>query len=300
MKNINVDDLNSLVRNNKIGILSMILKGLVFSLITILISKLSKSIHTFEIFFLTMIVRLICLFPFLISKKYRSFNINNAKFYFIRAALTSLSLFSWFFVLKISKNVIDVTAISFITPLFTVIAGWFFTKEQLNAKMIQGLLVGFIGVLIIIRPGFAEIGKAEILALCTAIIWAFTDVVVKIQSRSEGLYNQTFINTALMILFSAPLALMVWKQPNIEQIYYIIITGVLFLINNLTLTLSYKYADFIIVAPFSFTRLIFTSLFAFIFFNEVINGWEICGTIIIAISNIYIIYVERAYNKQFK
>jgi S-adenosylmethionine uptake transporter len=234
-----------------------------------------------------------CIIPWIIAKKATEIKMQRPKLFIIRSLLTTASLILWFYVLEISVTVIDATAISYMTPLFTVLAGWLFVHEKMNSKLIAALLIGFIGALIILRPGFTRVSLAEILAIATAFIWALTDIVIKIQSRIESIISQTFFNTILMILFSAPLAYSVWVTPPLNEIYYVIIIGVLFLINNVTLTLSYRAADLIVVAPFSFTRLLFTSILAFIFFGETIDNYELIGSMVILCASVYIIYTQK-------
>ncbi|AIL65090.1 EamA-like transporter family protein [Rickettsiales bacterium Ac37b] len=290
-------------KKNIRGIAWMLLKCLVFTIISMMISKISHQIHIFEILFLTMLVRLLCLFPWVFYTKRENLQINVPKLYILRSILTTISLILWFYVLKITP-IVEATAISYTTPLFSVIAAAIFLQEKLTSQHIMALSIGFLGAIIALHPNleyFNRIQLGGLLTLVTACIWALTDIVSKIQSDKEHIGAQTFYNTLCMALFSLPLALMVWTTPTISQITWVMVIGLLFLINHLSLTWSYYHADIMVVAPFTFSRICFTIILAYLFFNDTPDLYSIIGATIILGSSLYILYIEKyKYNTLYR
>ncbi|MFV9875129.1 MAG: DMT family transporter [Rickettsiales endosymbiont of Dermacentor nuttalli] len=283
------------LKSNLRGILWMLLKSLVFTIISMMISKITHQIHVFQILFLTMLVRLICLLPWTFYTKQENLRINIPKLYMIRSILTTFSLILWFYVLKITP-IVEATAISYTTPLFSVIAAAVFLQEKLSNQHIMALSIGFFGAIIALHPNLEYFNKLQLgglLTLVTACIWALTDIISKIQSDKEHIVAQTFYNTLCMTIFSMPLALLVWQTPTLSQVIWIIIIGLLFLINHLALTWSYYNANIMVVAPFTFSRICFTIILAYLFFNDTPDLYSIIGANVILGSSLYILYIEK-------
>ncbi|MFN7095820.1 MAG: EamA family transporter, partial [Burkholderiales bacterium] len=133
--------------------------------------------------------------------------------------------------------------------------------------------------------------------LAAAFMWAVSDIIMKYQLKSDSYDTQIFYLTLLITLFTLPLALWQWQMPNFKEGIWLIIAGLLFYINFHGLFWAYHYADLTVVMPYDFSRLIFTSLFAYFIFNEHPNKPTIIGATVIVMSTLYVVYKEKKQGK---
>ncbi|MFN7038608.1 MAG: DMT family transporter [Alphaproteobacteria bacterium] len=278
-------------KNNLIGIFWNLIKCLAFSLVSILSKILSDDLHVFQIFFIAMCIRVLIFLPVLFSKKTINLSIHNYKFYFIRSILTTCGLILWFYTLSITP-INEATIVSYTAPLFTILLAHLILKENLSIKYLTVTLLGFLGTIIAVHAKFSSFNSGFLLAFITTIIWALTNIVSKIQATNEGIYSQMFYNTILMAIFSMPFAIQYWQPLNFSNFSLLFLIALFFLVNNISLTLSFKYGDLVIVSPFEFSRLIFSYILAYFYFNETMDIYKILGSIVILITSIYLIRLE--------
>ncbi len=187
----------------------------------------------------------------------------------------------------------DVTAVSFTGPLFTTVLAVFILKEKIGIHRIIGLVVGFIGMMIVVKPGMNSFEPASLVIMGAVVIWAFVDISIKVLGRTEPVFNQTFYLTLCVSAFSLPLALSKWHMPELSDLPALIILGLLFLLNIIAVTNAYKYADFSVVMPVDFSRLVMTAIVGYVIFGEHLSLTTILGSLVIISSILYIAHRER-------
>lgn len=271
-----------------IGIFWMVLHCLNFAIMSVMVRLCSQEgLPVFEIFFLSTLIAFFCMLAWAIYTKGKQLSINTPWLYAVRVILGMIGMILWFYVLKIIP-LTEATAISYTSPLFSAFAAILLLHERTDKYRIMALIMGFIGVILVIRPGYAVIEMGALLAILVSAIWAIVDIVTKMQTRSETLSTQTFYITLFISLLSLPLAISIWQPPTTQQWVSLIILGGVFLFNFFAIFQAYRYADLTLLLPIDFSRLLFTLLFAYMLFNEVMDIWSGVGAIIILSSAIYI------------
>ena len=226
------------------------------------------------------IFALAILMPY-IYKNYRNiFTRNKLTINILRASSGFLSMTMWFYAVSMIP-IADAVSISFIVPSLTTIFAIIFLKEKINIKNWISIIIGFIGVLIIIRPGFKEFNIAYLLMIVSACFWAISNILTKILSASQQPINFVAYLTTIMTILSVPFGVFYIQPLTIFSIFLLIAMAIISNLSYFLLSKSYSKADLSIVQPFDFTRLIFSALIGYFIFDEKVDLLTIVGSLII-------------------
>ena len=216
-----------------------------------------------------------------IYKNYRNiFTGNKLTINILRASSGFLSMTMWFYAVSMIP-IADAVSISFIVPSLTTIFAIIFLKEKINIKNWISIIIGFIGVLIIIRPGFKEFNIAYLLMIVSACFWAISNILTKILSASQQPINVVAYLTTIMTILSVPFGVFYIQPLTIFSIFLLIAMAIISNLSYFLLSKSYSKADLSIVQPFDFTRLIFSALIGYFIFDEKVDLLTIVGSLII-------------------
>ena len=181
---------------------------------------------------------------------------------------------------------VEVTAISFSTALFTVILAALVLRESVGWRRWGATLVGFVGVLAMLRPGAEAFAPVALLPIGMAIGFAVAVTVVKILPKQESRLTLLFYFFLMTICMAAPLA--DWRWPDPAQWFLLILLGLLGTASQSMIISAFKVGDASFVAPFDYIRLLFAWLAGQAFFAEVPDLWTLAGAAVIIASNLYI------------
>lgn len=289
-----------LQKNNPVaGISWFVLHCLMFAFISIITKILmQQGLHVFGIVFFQTLLGSLMLLPRIILRHLKGIRALSYKLQLARAVLWVAATIAFFYATQ-KIPVGRAIAISFTVPLFTSIFAVIFLKEKLHFRRIMALVFGFIGMLIIIRPGFESFESASLLVVAAAFMWSMTDIMIKIVGQTHHAFVNTFYFTVCGAICTLPVALLVWQTPNGAQMLWLALLSVLFVTNMISITKSYECCDLTIVMPFVFTELIFVATLAYFVFGEVISVSTAIGSIIIIASSCYIAYRERKERGHF-
>ena len=184
--------------------------------------------------------------------------------------------------------------LAFVAPLFVAALSPFFLKEKVGIRRWTAVFIGFIGTLIVIRPGFLEYNLATFAALGTGFCYGFYLIITRKLSTSD--------NPLLTLLFTGVVGVIiltffmpsVWINPTPNQWYLMAIIGLIASVAHFFIILSLKYADASKLAPLGYTEIITNVIISYYFFNELPDNWTYLGLFIIVLSGIYV--SRREYN----
>ena len=178
--------------------------------------------------------------------------------------------------------------LAFVAPLFVTAFSPFFLKEKVGIRRWTAVSIGFIGTLIVIRPGFIEFNLATFAALGNGICYGFYLIITrKLSSSDNSLLTLLFsgiVGTIILSLFMPS----VWVNPSVNQWYMMAIIGLIASIAHLFIILSLKYADASKLAPLGYTEIITNILISYYFFYELPDNWTYLGLFIIVLSGLYV------------
>lgn len=181
----------------------------------------------------------------------------------------------------------EATAVQFLSPLIVTVLAVIFLKEQMDAVRWLAVCAGFIGVLIIIRPGSGVFAWSALLPLGTAILFASYQVITRKLAGLESVYTSIFypgVVGSLMLLATLP---MQWVAPqSLAHAALLALAGIVGGAAHLILIRAYDYAPASRLAPFSYAQLIWVTLTGFLVFDNLPDGWSLFGIAVLAASGI--------------
>ena len=202
------------------------------------------------------------------------------KWYLLRSALFFVAVWSWLSVIdKIPLP--QLYAIGFTAPILSSVLSVLILKERFTRVKAIALIGGFMGVLLIIRPGLDGFSLLNLVPLFCALNWASAQVISKHLSGSQSPYQMTFVLSSSFVLFTSGISVVQWVPPTQIQWGILVVLGGLIVLTHTCLVRAYKLADLSLLAPFEFLNLVFASLLGWMFFSEVVDFWTIFGGCII-------------------
>lgn len=205
----------------------------------------------------------------------------------LRASLAFAGMLTWFWGLG-RMPLGEAVALHFTLPLWAVLLAGFVLRERVSFERWAATCLGFGGVMVILRPGMADIDTASVVVLVSAAFYAGTVIYVKYLARTDSAVVITFYNSLIISLIAIVPAAIVWETPEWRLIPYIVVLGATGTFAPILFTRALKLADASIMVPFDFLRLPFTALAAFFAFGEVPTTPTWIGAAIIAVSIWYL------------
>jgi drug/metabolite transporter (DMT)-like permease len=155
-----------------------------------------------------------------------------------------------------------------------------------------------IGVLIILRPGTSAFHPAAFFPLVSALAWACTLIMTRLMSgRERAATIMTYSSIAGVCILTAMVPL-VWVAPSWHDVLFGIFIGVASTAGQWIVVLAFRYADASVLAPFSYTQLLWVSILGFLVFGEVPDAWTVTGAAFIVASGLYTGHRERVRRSQ--
>jgi drug/metabolite transporter (DMT)-like permease len=250
-------------------------------------------VHPFEIAFFRCLFGSILLFGMLSHAGLAALRTTKPWLHLARAVLNAASMLCFFLALTI-EPLAKLSALMFTSPLFAAIGATLFLREKMDRFRLAGLVIGFGGALIVMRPGAGEMSLGLWLAMISSATWGSALVLIKHQSRTESSLTIAIYAAVLLLPFNGAGALFFWRWPSIEMLIWMAGIGVLGTLGQIALGNAFKHADANVVLPFDFTKLIWAALVGYIMFGEVPDVWTWAGGTVIFASSMFMAYRERA------
>ena len=267
-----------------------------FSFMGVFIRKSSENIHIFEVIFFRNLLACLIIIPLMYSSGLASFKMYRPGLFVWRAIFVSIGMFAGFSALTLIP-LAQATAISFTTPIFVTILAIFIFGEVIKFRRIAAILVGFIGMIIIVRPGVESISLGIILAFIGAFFHSINLLIVKKLTADETA-NAIFVWMVIMLVpISFVPAIFVWEWPSALTWLYLWCLAICGTVGHSFFTRAYALAEITSLQPFQFIKLPMIAFLAWIIFSELPEYWTWIGGVIIFSSTAYITRREAKINK---
>jgi drug/metabolite transporter (DMT)-like permease len=192
----------------------------------------------------------------------------------------------------------EASATGFVSPLFVTALSIVLLSESVGIRRWLATAAGLIGVLVILRPGTSAFHAAAFFPLVSALCWACTLIMTRMMSgREHTVTTMTYSSIAGLGMLSA-LVPFVWVAPSWHDIAFGILIGIASTAGQWIVVLAFRYADASVLAPFSYTQLVWVSILGFLIFGEVPDGWTVVGAVFIVASGLYTAHRERVRRSQ--
>lgn len=201
---------------------------------------------------------------------------------------------TWFFFTALKYlPIADALAIFFVNPLIVTLFSALFLREKVGPRRWAAVAAGFIGTLIIIRPGMVELNPGTVFALLSGTALGSYFVMTRARAGREDANVLTFRTSAIGTLGLTLLLPLGWQMPEPHQWFMLLGVGVIATAGHLLITRAYEQAEASLLAPLAFSEIIVAVIVGWWFFGDLPDRWTVLGVAILIGSAIYISVRER-------
>lgn len=277
--------------------LYMVAACIAFGLLWVLIRISSETMHPILIVFYRTLFGFLSLTPFYLKEGRNAFKTEQLNYHLIRGCAALVATFCIFYAITVVP-LAKVVAITYVAPVFAAFVAIYVLKEKVHIRRIISMAVGFVGVLVVLRPEKLELNTGEILAFFGAIGIAVTIIMIKVLSKTDRSKTIVAYSYAIVLPVSFVTSLFFWQWPTWSELGILAFIGVSVTIAQLFTVKAFSKADLTAILPLDFIRLILATLFGYFLFGEPIDQAVWVGALIILASTIYIAHREAHVKKQ--
>ena len=265
-------------------------------LMSVFLKLAQEDSNVFTVGFLRFFFGLLFITPIIIQSNFKIYNTINFKLHILRCIINvPMMIFGFAALTYIPLE--QIKAIGFLSPILVVILSVIFLGERIYLIRTFSLILGFIGTLIILRPGFIEINIGVYMVLASALLWSCVIIITKFMSKNDSAMTILTFQYTFVTLFTLPLAIIYWNNPSFISLIYTLLAAIVGTVLHLCINNAYKLSDLSIIQPVWFTQLVFASFLGFIIFGSLPDFFTWIGAILVFISVLIITYRENYLKK---
>ena len=277
--------------NTRHGIFWMLLTGLIFAGVTGIVRYVGSNMPVIEAAFIRYAIGTLMIAPFFLRNWKGKPERATLKLHIVRSLIHGVAVILWFFAMA-RIPMAEVTAIGFIAPIFVTIGAALFLGERLHLRRLFGVMAGFVGAMVIIRPGFEEINLGQFAQLGAAPLFAASFIIAKKLTARENSSTIVGVLSLGCTLTLLPGAILQWRPPTSEEIGWLTLCALLATAGHFTLTKAFAAAPITVTQPLSFLQLIWASAIGIMVFGEPIDPYVVLGSLIVVTAVTYISHRE--------
>jgi drug/metabolite transporter (DMT)-like permease len=238
--------------------------------------ELSAELNTFQILFFRSLVGLGVICVLLHRSGWAQAKTKAFGVHLLRNVSHYAGQFGWFFALGVIP-LSEVFAIEFTTPIWTAVLAAAVLGERMNRLRMAGVAAGFIGVLVILRPGISVVSVGALAVLGAAFAYAISYIMTKKLSATDTPLAILFYMTAIQFPLGLLAALFDWRWPSPWAWPWVVAVAVTALLAHYCMARAFRLADATVVVPLDFLRLPLIALLGWLLYAEPVNGWVLAG-----------------------
>lgn len=281
------------------GVAWMLLTGLLFVGVTGIVRHLGSDLPASEGAFIRYAVGLAIISPALIGAFKRKIPAKVWKLYTMRGLAHGIAVMLWFYAMA-RIPVAEVTALGYTSPIFVTIGAALFLGEKLRARRIIAVLIGLVGVLIILRPGFQEIGPGQLAQLAAAPLFAASFIFAKLLTNDAPPGEIVAMLSVGCTVVLLPFAIAEWRNPTLEEFLWLTATAICATMGHYTLTKAYQCAPITVTQPVTFLQIVWATILGVVMFGEPADIFIVVGAAVIVASAWYIAQREMQAKRRAK
>ena len=276
---------------NSRGALWMIASGLGFSVMAVGIKLLGHRLENFQIGFFRVVIGFLAILPFVAGSGLARLQTRHAGVHFVRAVFGLLAMYCSYYAIA-RMPLADYTGLSFTKPLFATLLAIVILGETVRWRRWTATFIGFLGVLVMVRPGAATFQPAALAALVDSFSIAFLVTLVKRLPATETPLTMLFYFGLFATVLSIGPAIYSWQWPTVFEWLLLVGVGVLGALSQMFWIRAFRAGEASAVAPFDYLRLPMAATVGFLGFSELPTVWTFVGATVIVASTLYIAHRE--------
>ena len=262
------------------GVLWMLVTGLCFVGVTVTVKYLGSAVPAAQSAFVRYLIGIVLVLPALVPIVRAHLTRHDLARFGLRGLFQALGVIAWFSAMT-RLPVAEVTAMGYLTPVAVSIGAILLYGERLSAARLGALCAAFVGVLIVIRPGFREVSTGHLLMIGTMLCFSASYLMAK---RMSAVWSATVVVGMLSVTTTvalAPFALAVWTPMTAKQIGLLAIVAVLATAGHWCMTRAFAAAPLGVTQPVVFLQLVWATAAGALLFTEPVDGWIVLGGAVI-------------------
>lgn len=265
-----------------LGVFWMLVTGLFFVGVTAAVKLLGTRIPAVESAFLRYVIGLIFLLPMLGRLGHFRLDRKTWALFGFRGLAHAVGVNLWFFAM-VRIPIADVTAMNYLSPVYVTLGAALFLGERLALRRILAVLAALLGALIILRPGFREVGPGHLAMVVTAIAFGASYLLAKLLAERCGPAVVVTMLSVTVTIGLAPLAALHWVTPTGYELLILAGVAALATAGHYTMTLAFRAAPLAVTQPVTFLQLVWAVTLGVVAFGEPVDPWVVLGgTVIVA------------------
>jgi len=245
--------------------------------------ELTHDLSVFQVLMLRSAFATLILTPFVIMHGGFAERLSQVRLHVVRNVLHYTGQYAWFSALTLIP-LAEVIAIEFTMPLWIAVLAAWFLGERLYGFKIASLAIGFIGVLMIVKPG-GEVGLGHPVALAAALIFACTVTLTKVITRRDTALTVVYLMFTMQTVIGAVPAYLTWSWPQPHNWIWVVVVATTGTFSHYCLSRAVSLAEATIVTPMDFLRLPLTAVLGWLIYAEGIDALSIFGAFLILAAN---------------
>ena len=273
------------------GFLLALLAGIVFQCLNVAVKALVLELPPMQAAWMRWIAGIFCITPFALAAGRGAIHTRDLKLHGLRSIFHSSGYALWYSAVGLIP-LATTAALSFTGPLFVTLGAALFLGERVYGARWMGVLAGFVGVLVILRPGIAEPNPAALMMLGAVPLIACSNLVAKVAAGRDTPVQVVFWQTVLATILFAPFGLWYWQEPSAAQWALALGAGLFGTLGYFFITWAFRLLDISAVQPLAFLSIVWASLFDIVFFGKTADPWTYVGAAIVVAASTAIVHSE--------
>jgi drug/metabolite transporter (DMT)-like permease len=249
-----------------------------------------QGVHPFQIMLFLVGVALVCMLPWAARQGAAGLKTTQWKLYGVRALLEYGGFVLTFFSLGYIGDVFTLpmhTALNFASPLIATVAAIVILREKSYSHTWIALFIGFVGLLLITRPGIMPASAGVLFVLAAATAFSLCGIVIKLLTRTESAHSIAFYMLLLTTILALPAGMYYWQTPSTEGWVWLIVIGLIAYAQQILVGKAIAKVPYMLLIPLNFTQLIFVTLLNYAVFGKLIDGYTLLGASVVFIGTFY-------------
>ncbi len=262
-----------------------------FALNDVVIKTLGRTIDAFELAFFRYVIGFVVLTPFFVRAGVGGLKTGRFRLHALRLVIAGSAQIGVIFSV-IHMPLAAVTALSFTRILFTTFAAVWILRELVTARRWTATAVGFVGVLVMVRPDAGGIDPIALIAIGSALTFAVANVLIRLMSSTEPPLRILFYyHLGGTLIFAGPAAWM-WRTPIGVEWLHAVAIGVLTTLGMVGFVRGFAVGEASVIGPMEYVRLIYAAVLGYFVFAEIPDPWTFVGALIIVVATSYLARME--------
>lgn len=286
-------------RDPFLGMIWMFAGVTLMSFMHVSIRWVSDGLHPFEIAFFRNLLALVPVLPWLIHNPREVLKTDRPGTVILRGVVNTFCMLGYFYAISVAP-LAEVTALSFTAPIFATMLAIPLFGDRVGIRRWLAIAAGFLGVLIILRPGFQQLGLGQVIIVSVSFGWGLCLLMIRDLGRTHSALTIATYMSLVMTPLSLFPALFVWQWPNLEQFAWLLLIACLGFCGQYGMTQALRLTENHVLTPIEFSRLIIMALLAYWFFDEIPDRFVWMGSGLIFLACGYIAYREHVIRRTGK